>query len=94
MAIPKIIEKHWQIHNNSIQAIIPLSEQDAELMEANWENYIESIWPEVMKMKILDIAHPQWYYCRAKELANLVDILQSNFQFHPDLLLDGDPDKA
>jgi hypothetical protein len=49
-------------------------------MEANRKYRRESIRPEAIEMKILDMTNPEWYCGGAKALDNFLHLLGPNMQ--------------
>jgi len=89
-----MMEEQPEMLNHAIQQNTELCVQNAELMEANREYPRECIQPKATKTKIFDMAHPERYCGRAKELDKFLDTLQSNFQSHTLLLPHGDPNQV
>jgi len=80
--------------NSAIQQNPQLCMQNAELMEANREYRRESIRPDTMETKIVDMTHPAWYWAGAKEYDNFLHTLRSRLQFHVHVSPQRDTDKV
>jgi hypothetical protein len=90
----KMMQEQRDMLNNAIQQNTQLCVQDAELMEVNRKYRRESLRPEARKTKIFDMTYPEWYCGGAKQLDNILDTIQSNFQSHSHLFPHRDPDKV
>jgi len=90
----KMTEELREIPHNAIQQNTQLSVQNAELMEAYQEDRRESIQPEATNMTIIDMAQPERYCSRAKELHNFLDASWSNFHSPAHSFQHGDLDNV
>lgn len=56
-----MMEEQGETLNNAIEYNSQLCVQNAELMDANWDDWREMIEPEAMKKKTSDMTQPEQY---------------------------------
>jgi len=62
VSIQKMMEEQGETLNNAIEYNSQLCVQNAELMDANWDDWREMIEPEAMKKKTSDMTQPEQYW--------------------------------
>ena len=83
-----------EMFTTAIQQNTQLGGENSELMRANREYYGEFIQLKPIQMKIFDMTHPEQYCGGVKQLTNIRDTLQANFQLHTQLFQPRDHDKV
>jgi len=79
-AMHKILQKQQEIQHDIIQQKTQPGKQNTKLIAATCEGLGESNPPEEKYMKSFDMTYPELYCSLAKELDNLLDMLQPNLQ--------------